>query len=190
MDKFNTLFYEVATENSRQAFQLLFEEFYSPLCFYACRYLKSSQECEDLIQDVFFDLWDKRHEIAINDSFRSYILACVRNRCLNVIRRKRIKLDFEESMMRDECSNHDDIEELYSVSELEHRIKRVLNALPDNQRTAFMMSRYQNKTYQQIAEEMNVSIKSIEVYIGKALRSMRNELKEYLSLIIFLLPII
>ena len=92
--------------------------------------------------------------------------------------------------MRDECSNHDDIEELYSVSELENRIKRVLNALPDNQRTAFMMSRYQNKTYQQIAEEMNVSIKSIEVYIGKALRSMRNELKEYLSLIIFLLPII
>lgn len=184
---FEVLFYQVARHDDQQAFRLLFEEFYASLCIYASRYIENKQAREDLVSDVFLNFWEKRHLIEIETSFRSYIVMCVRNRCLNQIKKEYRELCVNRALCDSSDGYIDSVEEVYGVSELKAKIGKGLAALPENQRTAFLLHRNQDKTYQEIAELMNVSINSVALYIGKALKSLRKELKDYLPLALLLL---
>ncbi|GBU06920.1 DNA-directed RNA polymerase sigma-70 factor [Bacteroidales bacterium] len=175
------LFRSIAFENDQEAFRILFETYYAPMCNYAYRYVEDKQGREDLVQDVFFHLWDKRNEIKISISFLAYLLMSVRNRCLNHIKRKGI--ESKANLMEYQNSLHCDsnAEEIYTASELQSLIGRAIAALPEKHRTAFLLHRNHKKTYQEIADLMSVSIKSVEAYMGKALKTLRSELREYLT---------
>jgi RNA polymerase sigma-70 factor (ECF subfamily) len=167
----------------KPAFELLFREYYGDLCSFACSFLKDLPASEEIVQDIFFNLWTKRDVIEIKTSIKSYLYQSTRNRCLNTIKhievREKYKLFNEEQRSYNESIEEDPMIE----SELAQRIENAIEALPRERKRIFKMSRYEGLKYREIAEELDISQKTVENQMGKALRFLKEQLIEYLPLI-------
>ena len=161
------------------AFEGLFREHYKPLCAFACQYLREGDKAQDLVQDLFFRLWQDREKIQVTMSIKAYLFASVRNRCLNVIATQgRVRsLDEETDDLRQE--------EAVTEEERTHRLGRVhaaIEALPEERRRIFKLSRYEGLKYQEIADRLGLSVKTVENQMGKALKTLREDLKDLMPL--------
>lgn len=168
-------------QNDRQAFDRLFIKYYPMLCAY-CRQFTGFTEGEELVQELMVHFWEKRHEIRIDSTLSVYLFTAVRNRCLSgyttLRRQERIrKLIFEE--LREQLEQPD----YYFLRELSQKIQTALDVLPKTYREAFEMNRFEGLTYQQIAERLNVSSKTVDYRICQSLKILRKELQEYLPLL-------
>lgn len=172
---------------SRSDFELLFRTHYSDLCAYANVYIKELDASEELVQEVFFKLWSKRESIEITSSMQSYLFRAVRNSSLNLIKHINIREDYkshnEREISRSEMEHYDGME----ASELEQKINEAIDELPSERRKIFIMSRYDGLKYSEIAEKLEISPKTVENQMGKALKYMREHLKEYLTYLIIML---
>lgn len=181
----HSLFRRIAFYDDQEAFKELFYDFYPSLCVFAQRYISSPETCEDIVQETFYNLWKNRKKTEITSSFRNLLITSVKNNCVDYLRRQSVRQIHSE---RHSCQEIIDTpEEIYTISELEKMLKMALDRLPPNIRKAFEMSRFENMTYNKIAEDMDVSPKTVEAYISKALSILRIELKDYLPLVLFLL---
>ena len=164
-------------------FEMLFRTYYQPLCRYAYTFLQDKEDAEEIVQSTFLLVWEKRESLAIRTSVKPYLYAMVRNACLNVLKHNKIKERHagEELAMADK--GHDAVMHTVSSNELEHRIRLAMEELPDQCRVVFKLSRFEELKYSEIAEELNISIKTVENHMGKALRIMREQLKDYLPLV-------
>jgi len=178
----DNLFRKVSFRDDQEAFKELFFDFYPSLCVFAQRYISSPETCEDIVQDTFFHIWKNRKKIEITSSFRNFLITSVRNNCTDYLRKQTTRQSYAEKHSSQDIT--DTPEELYSIRELEEMLYAALNQLPEHVRRAFEMSRFENMTYNQIAEEMSVSPKTVEAYISKALNLLRAELKDYLPMVI------
>ncbi|MCE5177930.1 MAG: RNA polymerase sigma-70 factor [Porphyromonadaceae bacterium] len=178
----DNLFRRVSFRDDQEAFKELFFDFYPSLCVFAQRYISSPETCEDIVQDTFFHIWKNRKKIEITSSFRNFLITSVRNNCTDYLRKQSTRQSYAEKHSSQDIT--DTPEELYSIRELEEMLFKALDQLPPNVRRAFELSRFENKTYNQIAEEMEVSPKTVEAYISKALNLLRAELKDYLPMVI------
>ena len=124
-------------------------------------------------------------KIEVTSSFRNLLITSVKNSCVDYLRKQSVRRIHSERQIYHE--NIDTPEEIYTVSELEEMLKTALDRLPPNVRKAFELSRFENMTYNKIAEEMDVSPKTVEAYISKALSVLRVELKDYLPLTLLFL---
>ncbi len=163
----------------QQAFELLFREHYKPLCAFARQYLKEQEKAEDLVQDLFFRLWQDRQNVRVTLSIKAYLFASVRNRCLNALATQRRMRSLDEGT--------DDRQEDEHVSEEErtHRLARVqaaIEALPEERGKVFKLSRYEGLKYQEIADRLGISVKTVENQMGKALKTLREDLKDLMPL--------
>lgn len=169
---------------SRQDFEYLFNEHYSRLCSYAYNFLKEKDGSEEIVQEVFFKLWIKRNEITIESSLESYLYRAVRNACLNLIKhiniREKYKEYNQETIEYDEQVDKDPM----NASELELKIRASIDLLPEQRKKIFILSRYEQLKYKEIAEQLGISVKTVENQMGKALKFLREELAEYLPLIV------
>ena len=172
---------------SRSDFELLFKTHYSDLCAYANVYIKDLDASEELVQEVFFKLWSKRDSIEITSSMQSYLFRAVRNSSLNLIKHINIREDYkvhnEREISHSEMEHYDQVE----ASELEQKISKAIDELPVERRKIFIMSRYDGLKYSEIAEKLGISPKTVENQMGKALKYMREHLKEYLTYLIIML---
>ena len=181
----HSLFRRIAFNDDQEAFKELFFDFYPSLCVFAGRYISSPETCEDIVQETFYSLWKNRKKIEVTSSFRNLLITSVKNSCVDYLRKQSVRQIHSERQ-----DNHEIIdtpEEIYTVSELEEMLKTALDRLPPNVRKAFELSRFENMTYNKIAEEMDVSPKTVEAYISKALSVLRVELKDYLPLTLLFL---
>lgn len=169
------------------AFEMLFRTYYQPLCNYAYTFLQDREDAEEIVQSTFLMVWEKRDTLAIRTSVKPYLYAMVRNACLNVIKHEKIKQRYagEEIALADR--SHDAVNHTIATNELEHRIKEALEELPEQCRLVFKLSRFEELKYAEIAEQLNISIKTVENHMGKALKIMREQLKDYLPLILVFL---
>ena len=139
-----------------------------------------------LFTRYLFNLWNKRDEIDNNSSLKSYLFKSVHNRCLNYIRdHKRIvknDLPHESKALNAYIESTDYLE----VTELEMTIKSAIDGLPDHCRRIFIMSRFEDMKYSEIAQELGVTVKAIEAQMSKALKILRTKLGDYLMLISFI----
>lgn len=176
------LFRKVAFQDDEQAFKELFLEFYPALCVFAMRYVTHEETARDMVQDVFFKVWKNRKSIYITTSFRNFLITSVRNHCTDYLRKQDVKNRYTEKT----CSSlfHTSPEEVYTIKELETIIGEALAKLPPNVRKAFEMNRFKEMTYIAIADKMEVSPKTIESYISKALKILRIELRDYLPFLL------
>jgi RNA polymerase sigma-70 factor (ECF subfamily) len=166
------------------AFDSIFKELYAPLSGYAVKYLKDLDQSEEVVQDVFCNLWEKRQKINITTSLSSYLYTSVRNRCLNEIRRQKNTTIQSNHGIEEIADNDTRIEEI----ELDQRIEQAIQDLPEMSRKVFEMSRSDGMKYKEIADKLGVSIKAVEANMSRALKKLRNDLKDYIiSLIIFFL---
>jgi len=146
--------------------------------------LKSNSESEDLVQDFFVRILENRATISIETSVKSYFIRSVHNRCLDNLAHQKVKINhelFKLKMMSDE-----DLQEYPLLdSELTTQIERAIQNLPDGIRETFMLNRFENLSYQQIARQEGISVKTVEYRISKALAFLRKDLGDYLLFLLF-----
>jgi len=169
------------------AFEMLFRTYYQPLCNYAYSFLQDKEDAEEIVQSTFLLVWEKRETLAIRTSVKPYLYAMVRNACLNVIKHEKIRQKYagEEVALADR--SHDSVTNTVVSNELEYKIKEAMEELPEQCRMVFKLSRFEELKYSEIAEQLNISVKTVENHMGKALKIMREQLKDYLPLIIVFL---
>ncbi|ADV42134.1 RNA polymerase sigma-70 factor [Bacteroides helcogenes] len=182
------LFARIVFQDDEVAFKKLFFDFFAPLCLFASRYIEEKEACEDVVQNVFFHLWHSRKHLQINASVRNFLLTSVRNACIDYLRKQKLEIRYRASLPMEETDDRD-ADTLLAMSELKERLEQALSRLPENVRHAFQLSRFEEKTYAAIAEDMGISIKTVEAYISKALKLLRVELKEFLPFLILFLDL-
>ena len=156
-----------------EAMDYLFDRYYNMMCSKALHYVHDSEKAEDIVQDVFFNIWKKRAEMDIHFSIRAYLIRCVTNRALNYIRdKKRITFELDDQI-KDHSTN---IEEDIYYSETEKFILDQINTLSPRCRQIFKMNRIEQMKYKEIAVELNISIKTVEHHIAKGLHFVREKL--------------
>jgi RNA polymerase sigma-70 factor (ECF subfamily) len=185
VDYYDELFRMVAAKDDESAFRTLFYQFFTPLCAYAMRYIPNREDCEDIVQETFLKLWKNRKALDFSHSFRSFLVTSVKNACIDFQRRQ----DSESASRKWLVNGHTDAsgEDLYAIAELEQILNAALAGLPKNIRITFEMSRFDGKSYTEIAETQQLSVKTVEAYIAKALKMLRRELKDFLPILLFYL---
>ncbi len=169
-------------------FEQLFKAYYPQLCAFSRKYVQDEDTARELVQVVFLNLWQKRDTVTADASLKAFLFKSVYNRSLNHLRDQKKFVGYELSDDESGSSshpfvNHDALEE----EELKEKINAALAALPERCREIFMMSRFEELRYAQIAEKLNISVKTVEAQMGKALGILREKLKDHLPLLLFLL---
>jgi RNA polymerase sigma-70 factor (ECF subfamily) len=165
-------------EGNEQAFKVLFQKYYSPMCHFASQFLKDSEMAEEIVQDMFVRIWEKRELLNIETSVKHYFFRSVRNHCLNQIQHQKIRTQYA-GMVMESSYREIDQEQYYIEVDLIERIEKSIDSLPAKRQKIFRLSREQGLKYKEIAEELNISVKTVEAQMGLALKYLRNELKDF-----------
>jgi len=172
--------------DGESAIDLIFRKYYSFLCKSVYRIIPDTQITEDLAQDVFYGLWKKRDQLKITTSLKAYLKRAALNKALNYIRDQ--KIDFRNAPAKEELvSKQDSIVQELAAHNLQQEIDAAIDKLPEKCRLVFVLSRFEEMSYRQIAEHLDISMKTVENQISKALKSLRIALAEHLPLGLLLL---
>ena len=171
-----------------KAFDVLFMRYYPLLCAYAKQFV-DFDDGQEIVQDVMVWFWENSSMQVIESSPKNYLFRAVKNRCLTLINRNELKQRVVSSMYENQQSQYED-PDFYIVEELTRNIENALSRLPETYREAFEMNRFQSMTYNEIAEKLNVSSKTVDYRIQQALKLLRVELKDYLPLLMALVRIV
>lgn len=168
---------ELRNGNSR-AFDFIFHEYYTPLCRFAFSFVKDQDKAENLVQEVFIKLWEKRESLTNIENHTSYLMTMVRNQSIDSIRKEKAGSKAVLNLHTEESGNT--TEEQISKNEFEERLLQSLLKLPERCRMAFEMSRFDGIPNKDIAQKMDISVKGVEALIGRSLKLLRTELEEFL----------
>lgn len=169
-------------EHNEKVLKYLFDTYFTRLCQFMYTYLDNKQEIEDAVMDIFIHLWQHPEKITPDLSIKAYLFQSARNKSLNILRGRQETLPLEAV---NECEHLDESSHL-EAQELDELIQRAILALPDNSRTIFLKSRNENLTNQEIADEMNISLKTVEKHITRSLKIIREVLGEHYIFFIFI----
>lgn len=164
-------------------FENLFREYYPLLCHYALRFVKDPDQAEEIVQDLFCQLWENRKKIMIHTSFKAYLYKATYQNSLQLIRKRNVQNQYEDYIKNsrpEEFSPTDSIDE----KEIYNIVQETLTTLPDRCGEIFKMSRFEGLKYQEIADRLSISIKTVEANMGKALKAFRKNLKDYVGTIV------
>jgi len=182
MEKGNYQFIQIK-KGDKESFESLFKTYYAPLCLFARNYIPNNDDCEELVQAFFLNLWEKRKELTITSSVKNYLFSSVRNRCFNYLKHQRIKQTYQTAMLNSsEADNFDSI--AFLEIDLMEKINSCIESLPPKRKEIFLLSREQGLKYREIAEQLGISIKTVEAQMGLALKDLRDQLKDYKGLLI------
>lgn len=162
------------------SYKQLFHEYYIVLAVFAARYVKDMEIAKDLVQDFFVHLFEIRDSLNINTSLKSFLFQSVKNRCLNHIKHIQMHEKHIGNLETNQESNSG-IEDKISEAELEIQIFQHVKHLPPKCKNIFRMSRFEGKKNLEIAEILNISKRTVETQISKALKILRDNLKDYLQ---------
>ncbi len=168
---------KLLSADANAAFELIFEHYYKYLCLVVYRMISDRNLAEDIVQEVMHDFWKKHKNIQIKTSIKAYLHRSTINKTLNHIRDKKIIFEEEEQLSAVK-SKEADIDQLISAKELQKSINEAIKALPERCRIIFSLSRYEELSYKEIAEKLEISVKTVENQISKALRILRKALNQ------------
>jgi len=172
----------INSSSDTDSFKALFEEsfhaHFEPLHRYACTLLRNHEQAQDVVQAAFIKWWEAGTRLQNLDEARKYLYTAVYHTSLNVIRNDKSKRTQNEAYRLQQPNSGPYTDDLI-VAELDDRINSLIEALPQQCKTIFSMSRFEGKTYQKIASELNLSVKTVETQVGKALRILRENLAGY-----------
>jgi RNA polymerase sigma-70 factor (ECF subfamily) len=174
-------------KSDEAAFETVFRSYYERLCNYANTMLYDVDEAEEVVQNTFLTLWEQRDSIEIHTSVKSYLYRAVHNSCLNRIKHNKVKQMHGEHVRYNMESSVEGTSQMVIGKELEQQINAAIESMPQQCRTVFVLSRFENLTYAEIAEQLKISIKTVEKHMVKALKILRERLKDYLPLLLWLL---
>ncbi|MBK6640598.1 MAG: RNA polymerase sigma-70 factor [Bacteroidetes bacterium] len=169
-------------KSDKQVFEQLFRSCYAPLCIYAAGIVSDKDEAEDIVQQTMITFWEKRETIEISTSVKSYLYRAVHNQALNKIRHDKVRQVYSKDVQSAGEQESEAASGKILQQEMQTKIAEAINQLPDQCRTVFQLSRFENLKYLEIANHLGISVKTVENHMGKALRLMRISLKDYLPL--------
>ncbi len=161
-------------DGNEGVFQQTFDSCYEDLCRYALTLLRDKDEAEDTVQSMFMKLWEKREVLDIKQSIRSYLFRSVYNQCMNQIEHRAVKKKHQEIETMELSST---IQPEVFTDELHKAIRQAIDELPPQCKTIFIMSRFEELRYPEIAEKLDISTNTIQNQICKALKILREKLR-------------
>lgn len=176
-------------QGDKQAYELIFTRYYSTLCAYTHLFTRRGGEIgENIVQDLMLWLWENRSTLHITDSLSGYLFSATRNRCLKYLNHEMIKrrvLGHIHEKLHDQFESPD----FYVIEELQEKIRTAVASLPPTYREAFELNRFQHKTYDEIAAQLNISAKTVDYRIQQSLKILRIWLKDFLPLVTLFLSL-
>lgn len=169
----------------RKAFDYIFYKYYKPLCAYAYRFLVIS-DAEETVQDLLLWLWQNHETFIIHSTLSSYLFHSVYLRCLSRIEQNTVKKRAETLYWQRSYNEIPYDMENFQVEEMLQQIHKAIEHLPESYRKAFVMHRFKNCSYKDIAEQLNVSSKTVDYRIQQALKLLREDLKKYFPVLLFI----
>jgi RNA polymerase sigma-70 factor (family 1) len=170
------------------AFETLYNLFASRLFHYVYGRVRLKEQAEEIVQEIFVSLWNKRESLQINTSLESYLFGAAKYKILSFIRSEQVRKKFAAEFTLFASAQYDNsVEELTDLKDLQITLNEKISELPKKCQTAFRMSRMEHEPIPQIAEKMNISTRTVENYISQALKHLRTSLGELLTVIILLL---
>ncbi|MEM0576087.1 RNA polymerase sigma-70 factor [Flavobacterium polysaccharolyticum] len=177
-------------EGDQAAFSYFYSKYFLKIQSFSLQFLYDSNDAENLAQEAFVYLWEKREGIESIGGIPSFLYTFTKSKCLNMIRHKKVKDKFQSNFLN-EKQRELDVEILNTIqldtlelTELESIIQESISNLPPKTREIFIKKRFENKKNAEIAQEMGVSLKAVEAHVTKALRILKAKLSDYLFLII------
>ena len=182
----DNLIFEAIKKDDSSAYELIFREYYRPMTAYAFRFLGNLADSESIVQDVFLRLWQKRKEIMITSSLQNYLFRSVKNHCINYIEHEKIKTGYQDMVIKNEA-DRSEYSEFFLEYGLRMKIQAAIAALPQKRQEIFRLAREDGLKYREIADQLNISVKTVETQMTLALKQLRESLKEYKNLVMFFL---
>ncbi|MFC1724158.1 RNA polymerase sigma factor [candidate division KSB1 bacterium] len=167
------------------AFKDLFDKYSVPLLDFAFSYLKDSQLAEDIVQDVFVNIWLKKENLNPELSIKSYLYKAVQNQVFKHYRRLKLVQKASEYMVLN-VEQTENPDESFDKNELSKIVQGSVEKLPDKCREIFILNRYHDLKYAEIAEIQNISINTVKTQMGRAFKMLRKELAYFLTVLIYL----
>ena len=162
-----------------RAFELVFNDYYGLLKNYALRFLDDKDEAEEVVQEMFVKFWEKCEYLAPDSSIKNYLYRSIHNTCLNFIKHQKVKDSYTQYMIE---FMEEAVEEKYPDKEEQPVIEKIfeeIDQLPPRCSEIFKLSRFEGLKYAEIADHLSISVKTVEVQMGKALKVLRNKFKDY-----------
>ncbi len=173
-------------QNNKEKFRSLYEEYYAPFCIYAKRFVDDSEIRQDIVSDVFASLWENIASFEMDSqTIIGYIKACVKNRCLNYLKHLNHEIAFAEQIQSEVPIYETEADSVYTKEEMYKMLYDALEKLPSDYRKVFIKSFFKGETRDEIAQEMDISTKSVGRYKQKAIELLREDLK-YIFFILFI----
>jgi len=161
------------------SFEKLFHHFYSGLCVYAGSLVQKGEIAEEVVQDVFYNIWKNRDTLRISRSWQSYLYRAVYNNSMMYLRKMRRERPMEDQLASQMQIRSEDPADIMEFEEVTALVARTLEELPERTREIFEMNRQQGLKYREIAEQLSISVKTVEANMGKALKALRLSLRKY-----------
>ncbi len=173
-------------EGDERAFEILFKSYYVRLCGFARKYTSSSEEAEEIVQEVFLKVWERREHLKSGE-IKPYLFKSVQNYCLNFLEHKKVVDKYYsviEFVYKSGGTSDIDAYEKLLGTELQKKVEEVTESLAPECKKIFLLSRNEGLKYKEIAERLNISVKTVETQMSRALSKYRTELKDYLTIAI------
>lgn len=171
-------------DGNKKIFEEIYKAYYPQLCFYCLRYVGDMEEAKEIVQGLFFKIWLKRKDLKINSSIKSYLYSAVQNYALNHLQQKKIQHKYIIHKVNFPIQHNENGLNRLEEQELSLLIKSAILKLPNKRREIFELSRFENLKYSQIAEQMRISVKTVESQMSKSLNFLRKALNEYMPVLL------
>jgi len=165
-------------QGDEEQFESLFRSSYVSLVQYAKTLIKDHDTAEEIVQDLFFRLWQDREKIKIESSLNGYLFRSVHNRCMHWIGHEKVVAKHVQEMEHRQTESPEIPADILNFKELQERISGILQRLPERCGQIFYMNRFEGMKYAEIAERLSISVKTVEANMGKALKEFRKALTE------------
>ncbi len=180
---------------AEEVYSDVFHQLQPPLVIYAMQYIVDRDLSKEIVQEAFLKLWENRKNLTDGTNLTAYLYKIVRNLCLNHLRHMKVRDEFAEMQSRmdsDDALNYEALKdksaERLLEAEIMERLQQAVNKMPPQCRNVFSLSRFDGKTYKEIAQELGITEKTVENQINKALKITRAELQEFLPITLVLYP--
>lgn len=164
-------------DKDKEAFSQVYQLYFGSLVNYAFRFIDTKEESEEIVQDTFLKFWDKCSTLSPDSSIKSYLYRAVHNACLNSLKHDKVKDNYKDYVINWMEKSEDPFDSQHQEEDLMKILNEEINLLPPRCREAFELSRFEGLKYQEIAEHMGISVKTVEVQIGKAFKILRDRVK-------------
>jgi RNA polymerase sigma-70 factor (ECF subfamily) len=181
---------KVSSSDSELFIKHLFDEHFHHLLLFSFHFINDYDQAEDIVQDVFVKVWQNFDQLRQIENLKAYLFKAVKNSSLNYLKHLKVKQKLNNNSDDLHSSFEKSPEECNTDEETSNRIHKAVNKLPDHWREAFVLSKYDNLKYHEIAREMNISQKTVEKYISKSLKFLRHELKDMLLVGILIMELL